>query len=189
MSDTQERHAAAVGQALEIAARNPLPLTARSLTPAENRSMQRKEIGCLFDGGAMLLLLLPLLLFLSGDPAFVWRVAPWCVGAAPLVWTTGKLLKWRAGRGYVDPGIGIEAAADGLTIRRGQAAERIDYGALSLAVRPGAFDRNPFLSVVLELAAGPIELDNSHFRRGRTTGAAILAQVQAAGGNVHPIED
>ncbi len=189
MSDRQQRHEAAVGQALEIAARNPLPLAARSLTAAENRALQRKELGCLFDGGAMLLLLLPLLLFLSGDPAFVWRVAPWCVGAAPLVWAIGWLLKWRAGRGYADPGIEIEAAADGLTIRRGQAAERIDYGALSLAVRPGAFDRNPFLSVVVDLPAGPIELDNSHFRRGRTTGAVILARVQAAGGRVHPIED
>ncbi|MGQ0660089.1 hypothetical protein [Sphingosinicella sp.] len=188
MSDRQQRHEAAVKQAIAIAARNPLPLVARSLTAAENRAAQRKEIGCLFDGGAMLLVIAPFTLLLSGDPDFAWRVAPWCLGAAPLVWAIGWLLKWRAGRGYVDPGIEIEAAADGLTIRRGQDVERLDYGALSLAVRPGAFERNPFLSVVLDLPAGPIELDNSHFRRGRTTGAAILAKVQAAGGAARPAE-
>jgi hypothetical protein len=188
MSDA-DRHQKAVAQAIEIAGRNPLPLTARSLTAAENRTLQRKELGCLFDGGAMLLALLPLLLFLSGDPGFAWRVAPWCLGAAPLVWAIGWLLKWRAGRGYVDPRIEVEAAADGLTIRRGGAAERLDYGALSIAVRPGAFDRNPFEAIVLDLPGGPIELDNSHFKRGRTTGAAILAKAQAAGGRISPAED
>jgi len=189
MSDTQERHEKAVAQAIEIAGRNPLPLAARSLTAAENRALQRKEVGCLFDGGAMLLLLMPLMLFMSGDPVFAWRVAPWCLGAAPLVWAIGWLLKWRAGRGYVDPRIEVEAAEDGLTIRRGGMAERLDYAALSLRVRPGAFDRNPFLSVALELAGGPIELDNSRFKRGRTTGAAILARALAGGGRISPIED
>jgi hypothetical protein len=183
-----ERHEQAVKQALEIAARNPLPLAARSLTAAENRALQRKELGCLFDGGALLLLIAPFTLLLSGDPAFAWRVAPWCLGAAPVVWAIGWLLKWRAGRGYVDPRIVVEAGEDGLTIRRGGAAERLEYGALAVAVRPGAFERNPFEAIVLELAGGPIELDNSRFKRGRTTGAAILARAQAAGGAVRPVE-
>ena len=120
MSDRQERHEAAIAQAMEIAARNPLPLTARSLTPGENRIAQRKEVGCLFDGGAMLLLLLPFMLLLSGDPAIAWRVAPWCLGAAPLVWGIGWLLKRRAGKGYVDPRLVLEAGEDALTVRRGR---------------------------------------------------------------------
>ncbi len=184
-----ERHEKAVAQAIEIAGRNPLPLTARSLTAAENRALQRKEIGCLFDGGAMLLALMPLMLLLSGDPAFAWRVAPWCLGAAPVVWAIGWLLKWRAGRGYVDPRIELEASEDGLTIRRGGVAERLDYAGLSIAVRAGAFERNPFEAIVLDAPSGPITLDNGHFKRGRTTGAAILARVRAAGGRVHPVED
>lgn len=185
----EERHEEAVKQALEIAARNPPPLTARSLTAAENRIAQRKELGCLFDGGAMLLLIAPVTLLLSGDPDFAWAVAPWCWAAAPVVWVIGWLLKWRAGRGYADPRIEVEAAADGLTVRRDGTEERLAYGALAVAVRPGAFDRNPFLGLVLELPDGPIALDNAHFRRGRTTGAAILARVQAAGGAVRPAED
>jgi hypothetical protein len=186
----RERYEAAVAQAIEIAARNPLPLTARSLTAAENGAMQRRELGCLFDGGARLLLLLPLLLLLSGDPAIVWRAAPWCVGAAPLVWGLGRLLKWRAGRHYVDPRIKLEAGADGLTVWHGeQIPLPCDYADLSVAVRPGAFDRNPFLGLVLELPEGPILLDNHHYKNGRTTGAAILVRVQAAGGSVRPAQD
>lgn len=186
----EERHQAAVAQALEIAARNPLPLTARSLTAAENRALQRRELGCLFDGGATLLVIAPFTLLLSGDPAFAWAVAPWCLGAAPLVWALGWLLKWRAGRGYADPRIEIEASDEALTVRRGGApTERIDYAAASVTVRPGAFDRNPFLAIVLDTPGGPVALDNSHFKRGRTTGAAILARMQAAGGAVRPAED
>lgn len=186
----RERHEQAVAQAIEIAARNPLPLAARSLTAAENRAMQRRELGCLFDGGAMLLLIAPFALLFSGDPAFAWRALPWCLGAAALVWTLGRLLKWQAGRGYADPGIAVAAAAEGLTVRRGDAApERLDYAALAVAVRPGGFERNPFLGLVLELPDGPIALDNGHFKRGRTTGAAILAQVNAAGGAVRPAAD
>lgn len=185
-----ERHEAAVAQALEIAARNPLPLTARSLTVAENRALQRRELGCLFDGGAMLLLIAPFTLLLSGDPAFAWRVAPWCLGAAPLVWAIGWLLKWRAGRGYTDPRIAVEAGEDGLTVWHNDAIPmRYDYAELIVEVRPGAFERNPFLAIVLALPEGAIALDNSHFKRGRTTGAAILARVQAAGGAVRPAED
>ena len=126
------------------------------------------------------------MLFMSGDPAFAWRVAPWCIGAAPLVWAIGWLLKWRAGRGYVDPRIEVEADEDGLTIRRGGAAERLDYGALSLRGAAGRVRSQPVRGVVLELAGGPIALDNGRFKRGRTTGAAILARAQAAGGRVRP---
>ena len=185
----RERHEKAVAQALEIAARNPLPLVARSLTAAENMAMQRRELGCVFDGAAMLLLLLPLLLLLSGDPAIVWRVAPWCVGAAPLVWGLGWLLKWRAGRGYVDPRIELEAGEDGIVVWHGDEISLPHaYAGLNVAVRPGAFERNPFLGLVLERPGGSIMLDNAHFKRGRTTGAAILARVKAAGGTVRPAE-
>ena len=185
-----DRHEAAVRQALEIAARNPLPLTARSFTAAENGAAQRKEMGCLFDGAAGLLLLLPFLLLLSGDPAIAWRVAPWCIGAAPLVWGIGWLLKRRAGRGYVDPRLELEATEEGLIVwHADETSLRHDYADLAVQVRPGAFDRNPFLAIVLELPSGPVALDNSHYKRGRTTGAAILAQVKAAGGRVTPAED
>lgn len=185
-----DRHEAAVRQALEIAARNPLPLTARSLTEAENKAAQRKEMGCLFDGGAGLLVLLPIMLLLSGDPAIAWRVAPWCMGAAPLVWGIGWLLKRRAGRGYVDPRLELEATDEGLIVRHADKTSlRHDYANLAVRVRPGAFERNPFLTIVLELPSGPIPLDNSHYSRGRTTGAAILARVKAAGGHVSPAED
>lgn len=190
MSDRQERHDAAIAQALEIAARNKLPLTARSLTPGENRIEQRREVGCLFDGGAMLLALMPFMLLLSGDLEFAWRVAPWCLGAAPLVWAIGWLLKRRAGRGYVDPKLVLEAGEDGLIVRQGDGTLlRHDYGALSAQVRPGAFERNPFLGIVLELPSDALPLDNAHYKSGRTTGAAILAKVRAAGGRVRPIED
>lgn len=186
----QERHERAVAQAIEIAGRHELPLSARSLTAGENRKLQRGEIGCLFDGAAMLLALTPFVLLLSGDPAFAWRVGPWCLGAAPLVWAIGWLLKRRAGRGYVDPLIVIEAREDGLGIGRGGGVpERVDYGALAIRVRPGAFEDNPFLSIVLDLPDGAIELDNGHFKFGRTTGAAILARAQAAGARIAPFED
>jgi hypothetical protein len=185
-----DRHEAAVAQALEIAARNPLPLRARSLTAAENGAAQRKEVGCLFDGAAGLLALLPVLLLLSGDPAIAWRVAPWCIGAAPLVWAIGWLLKRRAGRGYVDPRLELEASEEGLIVRHSdETSLRLAYAALTVRVRPGAFERNPFLAILLELPSGPIPLDNSHYKSGRTTGAAILARVQAAGGRIEPAED
>lgn len=189
MSD-RERHEAAVKQAIEIAGRHPLPLHARSLTARENRAMQRKELGCLFDGGALLLAALPFSLLLSGDPGIAWRVAPWCLAAAPIVWGIGWLLKWRAGRGYVDPRIEVEATEEGVVVFHGdETSLRHDYATLSVAVVPGPFERNPFLNVVLELPSGPIALDNGHYRRGRTTGAAILARVKAAGGEVRPAED
>lgn len=185
-----ERHEAAVKQAIEIAGRHKLPLHARSLTARENRALQRKELGCLFDGGALLLVALPFSLLLSGDPGIAWRVAPWCLGAAAIVWATGKLLKWRAGRGYVDPRIEVEATEEGVVVFHGdETSLRYDYGAIGVAVVPGPFERNPFLHIVLELPSGPIALDNGHYRRGRTTGAAILARVKAAGGRVRPAEE
>ena len=185
-----ERHEAAVKQAIEIAGRHPLPLHARSLTARENRAMAVREVGCLFDGGALLLFVLPFSLLLSGDWDFARSVAPWCLGAAPIVWGIGWLLKRRAGRGYVDPRIEVEATEEGVVVFHGdETSLRHDYAALSVAVVPGAFERNPFLNIVLELPSGPIVLDNGHYRRGRTTGAAILARVKAAGGEVRPAED
>lgn len=185
-----ERHEAAVRQAIEIAGRHRLPLAARSLTARENRALQRKEVGCLFDGGALLLVVAPFSLLLSGDPGIAWRVAPWCLGAAPIVWGIGWALKRRAGRGYVDPRIEVEATEDGVIVFHGdETSLRYDYGAIGVAVVPGPFERNPFLHAVLELPSGPIPLDNGHYRHGRTTGAAILARVKAAGGRVRPIED
>lgn len=191
MSSEQERHEAAVKQAMEIAGRHPLPLHARSLTAAENRALQRKELGCLFDGGAMLLVIAPFSLLLSGDPGIAWRVAPWCLGAAPIVWGIGWLLKRRAGRGYVDPRIEVEATEEGVIVFHGDDTSlRHDYASLSVAVVPGPFERNPFLNILLELPGGEaIALDNSHYKNGRTTGAAILARVKAAGGRVRPAEE
>lgn len=191
-----ERHEKAVAQALEIAGRHKLPQRARSLTARENRAMAVKEVGCLFDGGAFLLLVLPFSLLLSGEPGFAWRVAPWCWVAAPIVWGIGWALKRRAGRGYVDPRIEIEASADGVTVWQGDGTSlRHDYAALGVAVVPGAFQRNPFEAAVLELPAPStgsgqaLTLDNGRFRNGRTTGAAILARVKAAGGRVRPAEE
>lgn len=186
----EDRHRAAIAQAVEIAARNRPPQTARSMTASENRVAQRREVGCLFDGGAMLLALMPFMLLLSGDLGFAWRVAPWCIGAAPLVWAIGWLLKRRAGRGYVDPKLVLEAGEDGLIVRRGDGTSvDYEYAALSAEVRPGAFERNPFLGIVLKAGSETIPLDNAHYKNGRTTGAAILARVRAAGGRVTPAED
>ena len=187
----QERHDKAVAQAIEIAGRHPLPLTTRSLTAAENRKLQRKELGCLFDGGAMLLALAPFMLLLSGDPAFAWPRR--ALVPRPRRRSSGRSAGCSSGgpAGAMSiPRIEIEAGEDGVDDpARRRPAERLDYGALVVAVRPGAFEREPFLSIVLELPDGPIELDNGHYRFGRTTGAAILARVQAAGGRVRPAED
>jgi hypothetical protein len=171
-----------IRQALKLAARLDLPLTARSLTAAEMAAIDRRNWGCLLAPLGALGLWLALALILDppqrASDALV--VAALLLSLPVLAWLATRW-RFRKPSDYVDPNIVVEVASDGITIAVDGRLKRLDFAEAAarfgyvLRRRGGAFS-----GVVLDLPGRPIALDGNMLR-GLDAAAALVGGFVAAG--------
>jgi hypothetical protein len=178
--------AQALEQALNLAAKNPLPLIARSLTAEEVAAIDRRIypiVFGLYGVGVVGILLFAWFGTEQGDGA-VFSIA--AIVALVLLIPLGLFARFKAGRrkDYRDPMASIEASLDGVTIRSAGRTGRLDYREVVVAgfiLLAGAKSRVLFLGVTLEGPFGPVRLENMAYKDGMITAAAIVAQRNAFG--------
>lgn len=177
--------AQALEQALNLAARYPLPLTARSLTVEEIAAIDRRSYPIvlgLFGVGAVGILLL------------AWFGADGAAGLFPIVVIVALALlvplwlfaRFRAARrrDYRDPMESVEASVDGVTIRSAGRVASLGYREVAVndvILLGGAKSRVLFLGVALEGPFGTVRLENMTYKDGTLAAAAIVAQRHALG--------
>ena len=181
MTYRERADAQALEQALNLAAKNPLPLTARSLTAEELAAIDRRIypiVFGLYGVGAVGILLFAWFGTEQGDGA-VFPIA--AIVALVLLIPLGLFARFKAGRrkDYRDPMASIEARLDGVTIRSAGRTARLDYREVVVAgfiLLAGAKSRVLFLGVTLDGPFGPVRLENMAYKDGTITAAAIVAQ-------------
>lgn len=197
MQDAErEREQALLRHVLWIAGRHKLPLTARSLTQKEYAAKMRREWGCVLNGGALLLVFLPFSFAFGGgedvrsDDTFgldaaIW-IAPYAFGLALLLWLASFVMKWRAGKGYADPGIKVEIWDEGATITGPGRRHTLAFADMAPELRTAGLGSAKFLGIVLATPIGPLALDDLGFKGGRIAAAAIVGRCVAAGALERP---
>jgi hypothetical protein len=176
----------ALEQALSLAGKNPLPLTARSLTAEEIAAIDRRIYPILFGlygVGATGILLVAWFGTAASDGA-VFPIA--AIVALALLVPLWLFARFRAGRrkDYRDPMESVEARADGVTIRGAGREAPLGYSDLVVTgfiLLPGAKSRVLFLGVTLDGPFGPVRLENMTYKDGTLAAAAIVAQRDALG--------
>jgi hypothetical protein len=171
-------------QALSLADKHPLPLTARSLTAAEVAAIDRRIypiVFGLYGVGATGILLVA---WFGSEGGAVVPIA--AIVALSLLVPLWLFARFRAGRrsDYRDPMASVEARADGVTIRGPGREARLGYRDLvvtGFVLLPGAKSRVLFLGVMLDGPFGPVRLENMAYRDGTLAAAAIVAQRHALG--------
>jgi hypothetical protein len=174
--------AGCIRQALKIAAKLDWPVAARSLTEAEMAASERRQWGCCVWPIAVVALAAPLAM--AFDPTQrlddAMMMAAIGLGLVGLLWLATR---WRFRRpsDYVDPGIVIEVATDGVTIAADGRLHRLDFAEAAarfgyvLTGRGGTFR-----GLVLDLPGRPIAIGGDMLD-GYRAAAAIVAGCVAAG--------
>ncbi|WP_114954270.1 hypothetical protein [Sphingosinicella terrae] len=168
-------------QALAISTSHGLPITARSLTRREYIGAERKAWDFVLGVPAFLLFLWPFYSAFELDFDFAFRFGPWMIGAALILWAILFFARRRAGRGYVDPRTKVEVAEIGITFTEPGRRELVSWPAASLMMAETLHRGDYFHGLRLDSPLGPIRLDNSHFKWGRTAAALLYGQCVAAG--------
>jgi hypothetical protein len=177
--------AQALEQAVNLAAKNPLPLTARSLSAEEIAAIDHRIYPIVFGiyaVGAIGILLFAR--FGTEGEAGLFPIA--AIVALVLLVPLWLFARFKAERrkAYRDPLQSVEASVDGVTIRDAGRTARIAYGEVAVAeviLLSGAKSRVLFLGVALDGPFGPVRLENMAYKHGTLAAAAIVAQRHALG--------
>lgn len=172
----------AIRQALKLAARLDLPVTARSLTAAEMAAIDRRQWGCLVAPFGALGLWLAF--FLVYDPprqegdALV--IAAMLLALPVLLWLATRW-RFRKPSAYVDPNVVVEVTKDGVAIALDGRLHRLDFS--EAAARFGHALRGrggTFRGIVLNLPGRPVEF-GAFMLNGWNAAAMVVAGIVAAG--------
>ncbi len=167
----------AVGQADRLGAALALPIEARSLTEEELSRRQRRLIGWMAIGIAMITI--ALVAAVAGEL----RAAPLKLLAilGPIALLLGLPLllamRWHKAqaRAYRDPGIRIRVDEDGIIVASAEASHAIGWARMQARILSFAGRRGVrFVGVTVESPLGPIRLDNDIYANGRDAAAAIV---------------
>ena len=187
----QRGDAYALEQALSLAGKHPLPLTARSLTAEEIATIDHRIYPILFGiyGFGVAVILLFAWFGTEERDGAVFPVA--AIFALVLLIPLWLFARFKAGRrkDYRDPMESVAASAEGITIRSAGRAAKPDYRDVVVSgfvLLPGAKSRVLFLGVALDGPFGPLRLENMAYKDGTITAAAIVSQRHALGLAVPP---
>ncbi|MDQ8757521.1 hypothetical protein RCO27_14920 [Sphingosinicella sp. LHD-64] len=169
-----------LGRALGIdAGSRPLPVTARSLTPAEVRAPAWREIGWM----AAVYVLFGIACFAvielaSTNPTLVVRL-PIVAGAAALILLVIAWRKLSRHSGYRDPGIIVEVDEEAVTVAWPEGRDILPYDQVVVQRILARTPRNSvyFDGIVLETAQGPLQLGDPAFAGGNVAAGAILRKL------------
>jgi hypothetical protein len=166
-------------QALELAGRTTLPLTARSLTEAEIARVDGRVVPVLL--GLYLVPALPLLLIaaFSGLGAGALALtAAFAALLAGLLWVVAHR-RARARNFYRDPQAVLEIGTDAMTLRTPGHVDKLAYADTRFAVESVRLrGATYFLGLVLETPRGPLRLEDLWCKPGRTAAAAVVGRVE-----------
>ena len=173
-------------EALEIAGRHQLPQAARTYTKAEVRMRSRSNRPVLFGTIAVLILATLWTMFVElEDLDLLLAVGPYALAAILIIGLV--IFFWpRRGIDYRDPRISIEAGEAALAVTDPAGAHVLDYANLAFRLVSGFGGR--FDGIVLDSPLGSISLDNSDYKWGRTTAAAIVKKCDDVGRRARPTD-
>jgi hypothetical protein len=166
-------------QALEIGARQVLPVSARSHTNAEFLSKNGGGRMGLFIAVALIIpAVLWWLLDEFEDLELVLTIAPYALAAVAVL---GLILYFWPRRqiAYRNPWIDLEVGVDSFKVRDSAGEHVLDYSGMAFRLKrgpTGAFD-----GIALKSPLGILTLDNSRFKYGRIASAAIVKKCDDAG--------
>jgi len=170
-------------QALALAATQTLPFSARSLTAAEVARIDGRAPAVLL--GIYAAVAVPVLAIgaLSGGlgSGGIAIAGAFAVVLGAILWLIGRR-RARRRSGYQDPQTVLEIGAEGLTLRSAGRIDAIPYPDAKVALNHVTMRGVPyFLGLVLETPTGPLRLDDTWFRPGRSAAAILLGQMAASG--------
>ena len=178
-----DNEAKARDQALALADGQALPFTVRSLTAAEIARIDGRAPAVMVGIYAAFAVPLFAILALSGAaPPGEIAVA---AGVAVLLGGIVSLIARRRARGrsgYRDPNIVLEVGPEDMTLRTPGRIETLGYSDAQVALSYVTMRGSPyFLGLVLDTAIGPLRIDDTWFKPGRTAAAALLGRIAADG--------
>jgi hypothetical protein len=186
---TEHLTRAELGRALGLEAGDvPLPVSARSLSRAEMRLRDWREIRWLVPAYLLLIAAAGATVALADTiPDRVrWLPALFVAGAVGLALIAW--LKLRRSRSYEDPMIAVDVADDAVTLRSGNDTVVKSYDALNVVRVVTRAPRKSlyFDGVVLDTELGRIVLGDPAFADGNVAAGAILRRFDALGLTVGP---
>ena len=189
----------AIRIALKIAKRHTLPQAAQSYTAEQQAENDRKAWGFFGYGAAWLAFTFPFgVVFYrfadGGDWAFAVAAAPWCFSIAVVLaltswWRRHRISRLLQSGAYSDPQIRVEVREERLLIARLGNREEISYGEAATRITETIGGGDSFEGLVLVSGRSAIQLDDGHFKFGRTTAACLVARCVATGATPMPMLD
>lgn len=180
--DKPDETAPAVEDALTLARRSALPVTARSHTKAFYAARYRK-FGLIFGAVYSVLaglILLGLLLDGGQDSAVLTIVAPSSLIGGVAVHLA---IRWHMRRhgDYRDPGIAVDVGADGIVARGAGGDRRLRWQEIEASVNWLKIKGSVyFVGLWLQSPLGPVDLREESYRGGRLAAALIVQGMQEA---------
>lgn len=183
MASFSSRDDEALGQALELAGRTALPLTARSLTEAEVAKVDGRALPLILGLYAVLAVPVLLIAAFSGLGAGALALtAAVAVSLGGLIWFFARR-RARGRIGYRDPRAVLEIGTDAMTLRTPGHFETIAYADARMAVESVRLrGATYFLGLILETPRGPLRLEDLWYKPGRTAAAAIAGRMEEGRG-------
>lgn len=183
MDDTElARRRAALAQALEMAARNAKPQTARSLTPKEKRKRDPALWATTLELAGFIAGIAPFYLFFDGEWDLAIWLLPWGLAGGAALFVAGWLLKKRAALGYVDPCLTVQAAERGIVVANPVQRHELPWETAEIALLGGEAGQRPaFRGIALASPLGPVTLEDTQFSRGRIAAVQIVAAAHRHG--------
>lgn len=169
-----------LGRALGIeAGSRPLPVTARSLTPAEVRAPVWRELGWIaLVYGLFGVACFAVTRLAQTNPLYVdWL--PIAFGVAGLALVLFAWLKLSRTSGYADPGIVFEVGEESVTVTGPEGAETRPYDQVAVQRILTRTPRNSvyFDGIELDTGLGAIQLGDPGFAGGNIAAGAILRKL------------
>ena len=157
----------------------PLPVSARSLTRAELRARERRQL--LWLAGAYLLfgaVCLAVIQLAETSPSVVrWLPAGFAIAGLGLLAYAWLRLRWHGA--YEDPGLAVEVGEDAVTLTRHGESATQPYEEIVVSRVVTRSPRNSvyFEGIVLETKLGPVALGDPGFAGGNVAAGAILRRL------------
>lgn len=169
-----------LGRALGIeAGSRPLPVHARTLTPAEVRAPVWREIGWMV--AVYILFGIACYAVIELAQTNPTRVG-WLPAAAGVAGLALIVVAWRKlsrHSGYRDPGLVVDVDDEAVTVTGSEGHDRRPYDAVAVQRIVTRTPRNSvyFEGIVLETSFGPIQLGDPTFAGGNVAAGAILRKL------------
>lgn len=176
------RQKAALANALDMAARNATPQTARSFTPKEKRKRDKGGWGTILETTGFIAAVAPFYLFFDGEWDLAIWLLPWGLGIGAVLFVAGWVLKKRAALGYVDPCLTVSVGERGILVANPVKRHELPWETAEIALLGGEAGQRPaFRGIRLASPLGAVTLEETQYSRARIVAAQIVAAAHRHG--------